>query len=63
MNILYLLIPIGLAFIAAAIWFLFWAVKSGQYDDSYTPSVRMLFEDELVSSNSENNNQNKSQTK
>lgn len=24
------------------------AVKSGQYDDSYTPSVRMLFEDELV---------------
>tara|TARA_R110001592_G_scaffold195975_3_gene443679 strand:+ start:1674 stop:1841 length:168 start_codon:yes stop_codon:yes gene_type:complete len=24
------------------------AVKNGQYDDSYTPSVRMLFEDELV---------------
>lgn len=24
------------------------SVKSGQYDDSYTPSVRMLFEDELV---------------
>jgi len=24
------------------------AVKDGQYDDSYTPSVRMLFEDELV---------------
>ena len=24
------------------------AVKSGQYDDSYTPSVRMLFEDELI---------------
>lgn len=24
------------------------AVKSGQYDDSYTPSVRMLFEDEVV---------------
>ncbi len=27
--------------------FLF-AVKNGQFDDSYTPSVRMLFEDELV---------------
>ena len=25
------------------------SVKSGQYDDVYTPSVRMLFEDELVS--------------
>lgn len=24
------------------------AVRSGQYDDSYTPSVRVLFEDELV---------------
>jgi len=23
-----------------------WAVRSGQYDDLYTPSVRMLFDDE-----------------
>jgi len=23
-------------------------VKTGQYDDIYTPSVRMLFDDELV---------------
>ena len=23
----------------------FWAVKSGQYDDKYTPSVRILFDD------------------
>ncbi|MEM1121897.1 MAG: cbb3-type cytochrome oxidase assembly protein CcoS, partial [Bacteroidota bacterium] len=23
----------------------FWAVKSGQYDDDYTPSVRILFDD------------------
>lgn len=22
-----------------------WSVKSGQYSDTYTPSVRMLFED------------------
>jgi len=22
-----------------------WSVKSGQYDDDYTPSVRMLFDD------------------
>lgn len=22
-----------------------WSVKSGQFDDKYTPSVRMLFED------------------
>ena len=24
-----------------------WSVKSGQYSDTYTPSVRMLFEDEI----------------
>lgn len=24
------------------------SVKRGQYDDTYTPAVRMLFEDELV---------------
>jgi cbb3-type cytochrome oxidase maturation protein len=23
-----------------------WAVRSGQYEDDYTPSVRMLFDDE-----------------
>lgn len=23
-----------------------WATKTGQYDDDYTPSVRILFEDE-----------------
>ncbi len=23
-----------------------WAVKNGQYDDKYTPSVRILFEEE-----------------
>jgi cbb3-type cytochrome oxidase maturation protein len=27
---------------------LIYSVKRGQYDDSYTPSVRMLFEDELI---------------
>ncbi len=46
MNILYLLI--GVSLFAALIFFtlFIWAVKSGQYDDSYTPSVRVLFDDD-----------------
>lgn len=39
--------------IVVAILFLgafFWAVKSGQYDDTYSPSVRMLFEDKKAKS-------------
>jgi cbb3-type cytochrome oxidase maturation protein len=36
-------------FIAIIFFILFLkSVKSGQYDDMYTPSVRMLFEDEFV---------------
>lgn len=27
----------------------FWANKTGQHEDTYTPSVRILFDDELVS--------------
>ena len=37
--------------VAVALIFLiafFWAVKSGQYDDTYSPSVRMLFDDEKI---------------
>jgi cbb3-type cytochrome oxidase maturation protein len=47
MNIIYLLI--GLSVFLALIFLIafFWAVKTGQNDDTYTPAVRMLFEDEL----------------
>lgn len=47
MSVIYLLITIS---IVVAVCFLFAfikAVKTGQYDDDYTPSVRMLFDDEL----------------
>ncbi|MDH5365789.1 MAG: cbb3-type cytochrome oxidase assembly protein CcoS [Cyclobacteriaceae bacterium] len=34
-------VSVALIFLGA----FFWAVKSGQYDDTYSPSVRMLFDD------------------
>lgn len=42
--------------IVAVVFFIafIFAVKNGQFDDSYTPSVRMLFEDELVKDKSTN---------
>lgn len=48
MSVIYILLTISI--IVAVIFFIAFiiAVKSGQYDDSYTPSVRMLFEDELI---------------
>ncbi len=50
MSVIYVLLTISIA--VAIIFFVAFivSVKSGQYDDSYTPSVRMLFEDEIVKS-------------
>ncbi|MEO1013289.1 MAG: cbb3-type cytochrome oxidase assembly protein CcoS [Bacteroidota bacterium] len=48
MSVIYVLLAISLS--VAVIFFTVFiiSVRKGQYDDSYTPSVRMLFEDELV---------------
>lgn len=48
MSVIYVLLTISI--VVAVIFFIAFilAVKKGQYDDSYTPSVRMLFEDELI---------------
>lgn len=51
MNMIYMLI--GISIILALIFLIafFWASKTGQNDDTYTPSVRMLFDDELIGDN------------
>ncbi|MEO9952404.1 cbb3-type cytochrome oxidase assembly protein CcoS [Nonlabens sp.] len=48
MNIIYMLLAISVC--VAVIFFIAFilSVKKGQYDDTYTPSVRMLFDDELI---------------
>lgn len=48
MSVIYLLLIVSL--IVAIIFFVafIFSVKNGQYDDSYTPSIRILFEDELI---------------
>lgn len=46
MNILYLLIGISIFMALIFLLAFFWASKTGQHDDTYTPSVRMLFDDE-----------------
>lgn len=45
MSVIYLLILISL-FVAIGFLFAFlWAVRTGQFEDNYTPSIRMLFDD------------------
>ncbi len=48
MNVIYGLLAISIAI--AIVFFIVFivSVKNHQYEDTYTPSVRMLFDDELV---------------
>jgi len=46
MNILYLLIGVSLLAALSFLVLFIWAVKTGQYEDTFTPSVRILFEEE-----------------
>lgn len=46
MEIIFGLITISLCVAVLFLLAFVWAVRSQQYDDTYTPAVRMLFEDE-----------------
>jgi len=44
---IYLLIPLSIALVAAAIWAFFWAVNRGQFDDMDESAQAALEEDPL----------------
>ena len=53
MSALFILIGISLMVSASFLAAFIWSVGNGQYDDDYTPSVRMLFDNELKEANTE----------
>jgi cbb3-type cytochrome oxidase maturation protein len=40
-----------------------WSVKSNQYEDDYTPSVRMLFDNTTIQETKQETNKNTKKTK
>jgi len=55
MSVIIILIVIS---VIVAVFFLLvfiWAVKSGQFDDTVSPSIRILFEDKKQNDNKEGN--------
>ena len=58
MSVLIVLIVTSLAVALAFLFAFIWSVRSGQYEDDYTPSMRILLEDE---GSSEDNLKNKKQ--
>ena len=58
MSVLILLIIISVLVAGGFLMAFLWSVKNGQMDDDYTPSVRMLFDDELKTTKKRNNSLN-----
>ena len=56
MSVIYVLLTISI--IVAVGFFIAFivAIRNGQFDDGYTPSVRILFEDELIKKSKKTNN-------
>jgi cbb3-type cytochrome oxidase maturation protein len=54
-----IVVLIGFSIIVAAGFLLafLWAVKSGQYDDDISPSIRILYDNEIDKSKQSNTNQ------
>jgi cbb3-type cytochrome oxidase maturation protein len=48
MSVLILLIGFSILIAGGFLVAFIWSVKKGQYDDDYTPSVRMLFDDKPI---------------
>ncbi|HMO61693.1 MAG TPA: cbb3-type cytochrome oxidase assembly protein CcoS [Ferruginibacter sp.] len=46
MSALFILIGISIIVAGSFLAAFLWSVGSGQYEDDYTPSVRMLFDDQ-----------------
>lgn len=59
MSVVVVLIGFSLLVAAGFLFAFIWAVKSGQYDDRYTPSVRILFENELTGNKQTNRKEKK----
>ncbi|HTO38904.1 MAG TPA: cbb3-type cytochrome oxidase assembly protein CcoS [Brumimicrobium sp.] len=48
MGIIYVMLFVSLLIAMLFLGAYLWATKSGQFDDDYTPSVRMLFDDGVI---------------
>jgi cbb3-type cytochrome oxidase maturation protein len=64
MSVVFILLGASLTIAIGFLIAFIWSVKSGQYDDDYTPSVRMLFDNKStpeITTNKTPDNQPKNQ--
>ncbi|MCO6474729.1 MAG: cbb3-type cytochrome oxidase assembly protein CcoS [Melioribacteraceae bacterium] len=58
MSVILILIGFSLIIAIGFLMAYIWAVKSGQYDDNYTPSVRILFDNDKTGQEKDDDNKN-----
>ncbi len=51
MKVIFILVAASLLVASGFLVAFLWAVRNGQYDDDYTPSVRILFDEDKVPEN------------
>ncbi|MFC5625336.1 cbb3-type cytochrome oxidase assembly protein CcoS [Algoriphagus winogradskyi] len=51
MEVIFLLIAISLLLASSFLFLFFKAMKDGQFDDNYTPSIRILFDNKSKKTN------------
>lgn len=54
MSVILLLISFSLLVAGSFLVAFLWAIKSGQYEDDYSPSVRILYEDKIKNQKNHN---------
>lgn len=45
MSVIYLVLPLALVIVGAAVWAFAWSARSGQMDDLDTPALRVLHDE------------------
>ena len=58
MGMIYIMLIVSLVIAVFFLLTFFWATKSGQFDEDYAPSVRILFDDEKILNTNQNTNTN-----
>ena len=48
MSVLFIVVPLALTVVLAAVVAYIWSARAGQYDDLDTPAVRMLHDDDAA---------------
>ncbi|MCC6700505.1 MAG: cbb3-type cytochrome oxidase assembly protein CcoS [Fluviicola sp.] len=56
MGMIYIMLIVSLFLAVFFLVIFLWAAKTGQYEDDYSPSVRVLYEDDIITHNQNKNN-------